>query len=101
MRTVYVVTLEHDEDEFPVLAVNEGRIVSVLSPDEGLAVERTSPGGRSLTYCCCDRTVARLVICPTHPDGPPAPDARTDSGSTESVGLREVPGSDFTQETAR
>lgn len=33
-----------------------------------LAVTRQSPGGRSLTYCCCDRTTARLVVCPVHPE---------------------------------
>lgn len=37
-----------------------------------LAMGRTSPGGKSLTYCCCDRTTARLVVCPAHPDGIPA-----------------------------
>lgn len=38
-----------------------------------LAVTRQSPGGKSLTYCCCDRTTARLVVCPAHPDTHLAP----------------------------
>lgn len=33
-----------------------------------IAVTRQSPGGRSLTYCCCDRTTARLLVCPVHPE---------------------------------
>lgn len=37
------------------------------------AVTRQSPGGQSLTYCCCDRTTARLVVCPVHPEATPLP----------------------------
>lgn len=40
-----------------------------------LALTYQSPGGRSLTRCCCDRTTARLVVCPEHPEAHVTPPA--------------------------
>ena len=45
----------------------------IETPAAPLAVTYQSPGGRSLTRCCCDRTTARLVVCPVHPDATPIP----------------------------
>lgn len=43
------------------------RLAHLLTPPDGpLAVTYQSPNGTSLTRCCCDRTTARLVVCPVH-----------------------------------
>lgn len=50
---------------------DEARTEALIGP---VAVTRKSPNGTSLTYCCCDRTTARLLVCPVHGDTrkPPA-----------------------------
>ena len=54
------------------------RIVEGRLSGPGLAVQYLSPNGTSLTRCCCDRTTARLVACPVHPEARVIPPAMGD-----------------------
>jgi hypothetical protein len=67
--TARVRTSESDAADASAITVNVGDLRAVLRALSGpLAVQYQSPNGTSLTRCCCDRTTARLVVCPVHGD---------------------------------
>lgn len=68
LRAAVEAVYDRHDHQRPLNHVNVMEWVeAVESVLASVAVTYQSPGGRSLTRCCCGQTTARLIICPMHP----------------------------------